>query len=876
LDKPTNDQGCGLDHKEVARRMEHPVEAQGHSEVCPIVGVAQIACLSRHETALAALVLLVLFLLFFYQAVFGGKVLVPLDIAYNIDALWMKARPPDFAGAQNGLITDQVTEYYPWKTFVREAIRGGQVPLWNPYSYCGHPLLANYQSAVFYPINLVHYILPLEQSFVVAAILRLLTAAIFTFLLGRELGLTPYGAMLSAVVFALSGPMVVWLGFPHSLVIIWLPALLWFSERALTRRQVRYIILTGIVLGIQFLGGHPETSVHIGLVWVLYVLWRGIPQARCTGFARGAGFLLQFLLLALILGVALAAVEVLPFLDALRDSFVLAARSARMLSFRLWNPEDWWMWVTLVLLVFPDFLGSPVLGHRKFWYPYSDYNELALYVGVIPLLLALVGLAAWRRDWRSRLFAIVAVLALGIAVQAPIFVLLDKLPPLSMMANGRLRMVFVFAAALLAGLGADRLRRDDPAGVLPPVEKLSWGLALVSLPLALLAGRARVLLSTGDFPPANPGQVFLDAVKGINAEFIQSLGRKHDWVILLPFLLLLFFAFALSLRARARLGGQALMLIIIGLTVADLFLVGMDYNPAVHPPDERLLRLDAVAFVQERTRGVERVLGIGYTMSPSTSVIFKLADIRGYDPIVSNRYYRFSEILPGREGFGREGFILHQADSPAPVAQAQAKLLNLLGVKYFLSPKPLQIEGVNLVYDKDLKVYENQLALPRAFLVTRYEVLPPNQALERLQDPSFDPASVVLLEEAPPSGWPAPAPGSSAEDSDASSGGGQARIQEYGINDAVIEVETAMPAFLVMSDSYAPGWTASVDGAVTPLYVADYILRAVPVPAGSHVVRFVYSPLSFRIGVGLSLGALLVVVALITFQATSRYPPGWW
>lgn len=801
------------------------------------------------QPILIFLFLLLISLAFFHKSVFEGKVLLPLDTAFNTDVLWKDARPSDFAGAQNGLLTDVVTLFYPWKYVARQAILAGEMPLWDPYSFCGHPLLADYQSAVFYPINFLFYLLPLEQAFAATAVLRLLVAMTFTFLLGRELGLTRCGAVLAAVAFALSSPMVAWQNFPIGSAFIWLPAILWLSERALRLRQARYTVLTGLVLGIQFLAGHPETSAHMLLLWGLCLLWRGIPQARQNGWKSTTAHLLKFVALAMALGLALAAVEILPFLETLYHSVELIAKGSRSPSIQLWASGAWLLWTTLITLIFPDFYGNPVLGHNRFWFPLSNYNEMTIYFGLLPLFLALLGVAAWRSDWRSRLFTAAAILALGVALQFPVLVALDRLPPLNMVSNSRLRLVFVFACALLAGLGADRLRRDEVA---QRVEKITWGLAIASLPLTLLAARMSVLLSEGDFPPPDLGQVFLQAVKDIDLEFIRELLRTPDWTILLPFPLLLIFAVALSLRNRAGFGNQALMPVLIGLVVADLFLIGADYNPALDPPGEEMLNPKAVALIKERITGVERVTGIGYAMFPNSSTIFQLPDVRGYDPTVSNRYYRLSLLFPGRDEFGRGGFvIMPSADPNLP------RLLNLLGVKYLISSHPLQGEGLELIYDESAKIYENQRAFPRAFLVFRQEVLPPEQILARLSDPSFDLASVVLLEEAPPADW------AQAD----SPGNGRAQIQEYRFNHVVVEAESTAPAFLVLSDSYAPGWSVSVDGAEAPLYLADYSLRAVPLSPGKHVVRFTYSPLSFKIGAGLSLAVLLATLALALLSA---------
>jgi uncharacterized membrane protein YfhO len=80
-----------------------------------------------------------------------------------------------------------------------------------------------------------------------------------------------------------------------------------------------------------------------------------------------------------------------------------------------------------------------------------------------------------------------------------------------------------------------------------------------------------------------------------------------------------------------------------------------------------------------------------------------------------------------------------------------------------------------------------------------------------------------------------------------------------------IQVQAAAPGYLVLLDTFYPGWTATLDGQPTPIYRANYLSRAVFMPAGQHQVIFTYRPFSFRIGGGLSLlvlGLLLVVAWL--------------
>jgi uncharacterized membrane protein YfhO len=75
-------------------------------------------------------------------------------------------------------------------------------------------------------------------------------------------------------------------------------------------------------------------------------------------------------------------------------------------------------------------------------------------------------------------------------------------------------------------------------------------------------------------------------------------------------------------------------------------------------------------------------------------------------------------------------------------------------------------------------------------------------------------------------------------------------------NEVVIETEARAPGFLVLTDSFYPGWKAFVDEGEQPIHRANYLFRAVRVPAGRHTVHFRYEPTSFRAGAAISLTAL--------------------
>ncbi|MBN1660597.1 MAG: YfhO family protein [Anaerolineae bacterium] len=171
-----------------------------------------------------------------------------------------------------------------------------------------------------------------------------------------------------------------------------------------------------------------------------------------------------------------------------------------------------------------------------------------------------------------------------------------------------------------------------------------------------------------------------------------------------------------------------------------------------------------------------------------------------------------------------------------------------------------------LVHSGDVKVYENQQVLPRAFLVHRArEVADDEAALALLRDPAFDPAREVVF--TAESGTERIAEPGTVESTTST-----ARVVSYQAEEVRVEAEMSAPGYLVLTDTYYPGWTATVDGQPAPILKADLYFRAVPLDAGSHEVVFLYEPHAMRLGALISLIATGVWLVALVF-AVAQYRP---
>ncbi|NQT95354.1 MAG: YfhO family protein, partial [Candidatus Omnitrophica bacterium] len=183
-------------------------------------------------------------------------------------------------------------------------------------------------------------------------------------------------------------------------------------------------------------------------------------------------------------------------------------------------------------------------------------------------------------------------------------------------------------------------------------------------------------------------------------------------------------------------------------------------------------------------------------------------------------------------------------------------LLNLLNVKYIASHDNMRTYGYKKVNKTPhATIYLNTRCLPRAMLLRKVIVIDSDEKIiNYISSSEFNPKEEIILEDPALSAWP--------ETGSRKSGAGKdiVEIVKYMPREVEISVAAKAEAFLQLSDTYYPGWKAYVDGKEEKIYRANYFLRAVRVPQGEHIVKFVYDPLSFKAGAAISLITLLILI----------------
>ncbi|HZI94187.1 MAG TPA: YfhO family protein [Patescibacteria group bacterium] len=307
---------------------------------------------------------------------------------------------------------------WPWQLYTARSLEGGWIPLWNPYSGCGTPFVANAQSAVFFPLHWPAWIFPSMRVFTAAMLMKVVLAGGFMAIFLAGLGCRTASCVTGSVSFALCGFMTGWLGSPHTNAALLLP-LVMHATRSLAARQSSGPFLLLVFAGAaQYLGGDRGTTLQILGLSALYFLWslREAPRPRlAVGMYLGA----------MALACAMAAVQLLPSLE--REAAGEASTRAASVASSASGASH----MTLSLLL-PGHVGRTPAG----------------YAGAAALLLALVSLCWWRR---TRFFVAIAVVS---AVSA-------SGPPGTRWAPG---LLLPFCLATLAALGLAGLEALEAVG----------------------------------------------------------------------------------------------------------------------------------------------------------------------------------------------------------------------------------------------------------------------------------------------------------------------------------------------------------------------------------------------------------------------------
>ena len=766
--------------------------------------------------ALAFIFFVFLTVLIFWKFFFFGLIPFPGDYLRAWYEPWKTETFRGVIGVAHKPVADDVFRHlYPLRILSVDILKQMQLPLWNPYNGAGTPLLAIMHPGYLNPFGAVFFFLPPTIAWAFFMALQPLMLGVCTYLYMRKMKRSHAASLFSASVLLFSGFVIARILYAEFIYhLSALSILLLLIEDVFMNEKGTSWMLVSPLIFFLFLSGQPHMILYVLLFGAFYGAYRFF-QVKPEYKMRKR--IIVFCLLG-ILGIAMAAIQLLPSFELFANSTITRA-SSQFIFQRFLLPLT-----HLITIAIPNYFGNQATYN---WWGAGDYIETVASVGLIPLFFAYI--AGMQRKLRNdpRWFffgsAIITIL-LTLDWFGTRWLYSLPIPILSADVPSRIFSLTTFSIAILAGYGFDAWFQEKRALRISKVPCFLAGVALIFMVTAGLV-ILRLPCPVAEIP--NCRMISLRNTLVEVAVFAVLIAALYVW--------------------RRNRFVPLILVVVLGLYNSNKFLPFSSKNTIL--PDNSLIQA-----LKENTRDA-RVFGIGSAnLKTNFAAYFRIYDPNYYDPLHIKRY---AELISYANS-GEYPLKLLRSDIELVHDAVNNRILDLLSVRYLIYKKsevPTKNTSNVIWEDEHWYIEKRNTALPRAYLVYDFEVINDDYALlRRLLDPTLNPKDRVMLEQRPKARY---SPGVA----------GEAMIEKYEEQRVEIRAVTDKPSLLVLTDTYYPGWKAYIDDTETPIYRANYTLRAVEVPGGTHTVRFAYKPVSVTVGAWITIGSLAVyglIVLLIT------------
>lgn len=756
---------------------------------------------------IAVLGLLAVVVLVFFRTIFNAKPISKLCRLANWDSVFQQYSNNSVGSCDPSLVQLLLPNYF----FVAKLWHQFSLPLWNQYSGCGMPLIGDIQASVFAPLHLPLALFPGARTYNLVLVGEVGLCLLGSYALARLLTLERLPAIFSALAYSFCPFILYYLELLSGTSQALLPALL-ASYVYAARFSGRLSIIAATLMTSTFvLSGHPESSLY-GVVFacLLYFAVGYSTLVKTVSSKNLTKTLWCNLLYIGLLSLGLTAPVLLPFIEFLScgESYKYGDGAAAYAP---------WPGIVLNLI-------QPCYG------PSSSFLGPITWV-----LLPISVFAAKRHRLVAFTLAITAFIALTLIGRLGPLDHILSVRPLSYLITVYLIPLFLLLVSVLAGIGLQvltQLQGTNQKARGRKVLRVLAGATVVAVLLPLFIFYAGVSLKPFDFDQTVPSMHF----------------EAHSMILNIVSLLVFFASVLLSNRG----GTQKLVVwsaLLLNLTSSLIITrTALPIQPHFDFPKTQLT--DFFASHPGRVLSVTE-----HVLKPNANIVYGIPSLRVHNPMLPARFADFAVLCGARlDEFRNQSYI--QTDGTVSVTN----FVDLASVKYLVSQfKPLPARYRSLCTTSEgISVYENAHSLPEAYLVSSCRWASSKDAASALlKADSFDPVREVILE--------------AAEEKDctsideASLPHGQSPIKalslkRQGANRVLITYSCREKSCLVLTDTFYPGWKATIDGKQADILRANLLFRAILVPAGEHVVVFEYEPQSFRLGVIFAMLSLLSIV----------------
>lgn len=765
----------------------------------------------------------------------------------------------DFSGS------DLLDLHLPFKYALNNGFTDLKLPLWEKNISMGFPLLSEGQSGIFYPVNFLLSVLKPYLSLNLSALVALAVAGVSMYLYMRLLHFTKFSSLFSAIIFSHSAFFITRLKHLNLIAVAaWTPLGFYFIKKAFDSKDHINSIFLGIIIGLQLLAGHPNMTFLCVFIYFIYFIYEIVRSTvlikRSNDDSPPLLFGITSFILSLVVGIGISAIQLIPTLEFINLS------SRQEMSFESASAYPFTL-KSLTTFFSPYSFGNPASGSYKLnIYSEGVFWENASYLGLLPfaLILYLILSTLWKKigSLRSsfkknkkshfdngnflesflkkiplffsasytRFFMFLAflsfVLMLGSAT--PLFKFLwNNVPGFSLFRfPSRFNLFLIMSLSIVSSIVAEKLLKK-----------------LQSLKSNYFQIRSGKILQKQKDKNTDPDE---------EVHISWPLGRKSSAVLLLAFVIADLAVFANSYVAYID---------------ADKF-TKIPQMAEKLPSDKDSYRIYSTTQYGESPyqlfgwKNADPILAFNNTIAPNKNLFYNLSSFN------DRGWFEGGLSLERRNKI--ENYLL-SGDANQVVL---GKLLGLYNVKYIISF--FDIPGIEIYKENEvdlganfgekIKIFRNDQVLPHVYFVPEAKYVESEQdAFNNVVSLEHLGPKTVILEDKPiiqPEEFNGVLETFKKENPVIITTDENTKLQ--------ISAEIKNHGFLVLSDIYYPGWKVFVDGKEDKILRANYLVRAVELNPGKHDVIFIYDPLSFKIGAGVSVFTVTIIFLNFLIQSIKK------
>ena len=738
----------------------------------------------------------------FYLSYFAVIILI---CAFFLRYQFHKALPTGFANTPQA---DNYTQQYSKLHFYQEQISKWKIPLWDPYVGCGssdYPI----RSHPLYPFSLLSSLLfNTRTAIVFDEALAFLLFYIFFLLFLKSLGISHLSSQVASISILFSGPLIWTLFYPSFIQsMVWIPLLFYCQENILQKKSNYFFIALGATaLGLQIMAGMLQLTLYtLGFLFIyaffrLFIMDSGMQRPKfCLRIIKAHIAILGF-------GISIGAIRLIPLF--------YSSHQLRP------GHGDW------------EFFSKCFFKISHIYQSIAPFNFSrmgpTMYLGIITLIICALFVLTGKKEKTDWFWITMVVIIFLFAIKSPLTYLAFKFIPKYKDFNAlRIILLGIFPLTVILAKGLDDLtlysggkKRRQSALLFLLAFSFAW---ILSFPLVVSLMQWKI----------SNVQLFL---------------------LLISFICCCLLGLFFYLYYKNILHQRFLVLGIGLLIAADLFSHGILMTTPINT--EPLFQKTSIINILKNKAKLYRIARLGDRWSWVTEGRLynmealradNLYEIHAYSSMINPDYRNLIDKI--RKSFD---FHLPPFDTSASIQpflleeELESPIVNLLGVKYILSLKPL-INKINfrfLTQEGCIRLYENVAHYPRAFMAYRAKYFFDRTDLINTMIKKNKLLDTVYIETDStdlPNDFIKP-PGKYSLD-----------FQKYIPNEVIIQVTTSEDGYLFLSDIYDPRWKVKINGNAGKILRTNATFRSVFLKAGSHIVHFVYFPAPFFLGAGISL-----------------------